>query len=338
MCSTKRVVIVIAGILLLLGGDLSAADKLPVFVSIVPQKYFVQQIGKDLVDAQVMVLPGASPATYEPKPKQMADISKTKIYFAIGVPFEKAWLNKIAAANPNMRVIHTDHGIEKLKMEAHHHHDDHAEEHNEDEHHEADHDSEKGEHHEDDDHKADHDNEKGEHHKEGEHDEDHHEHAGLDPHIWLSPPLVKIQARTIMAALQEVDPAHRSVYEANFREFTAQIDKLDADLKKTFEGKEGLQFMVFHPPWGYFAHAYGLKQVPIEIEGKDPKPAQLKKLIQHAREDGIKVVFVQPQFSTKSAELVAREIGGQVAFVDPLAEDWMANLRQVADKFEAALK
>jgi zinc transport system substrate-binding protein len=96
--------------------------------------------------------------------------------------------------------------------------------------------------------------------------------------------------------------------------------------------------MVFHPAWGYFADAYGLIQVPIEIEGKDPKPAQLKELIQHARENGIKVVFVQPQFSTNSAELIAQEIDGQVAFADPLAEDWMANLRQVADKFEAALK
>ena len=95
---------------------------------------------------------------------------------------------------------------------------------------------------------------------------------------------------------------------------------------------------MFHPAWGYFAHAYGLKQVPIEIEGKDPKPAQLQELIQHARENNIKVVFVQPQFSTKSAKLVAREIRGQVAFADPLAEDWMANLREVADKFQSALK
>jgi zinc transport system substrate-binding protein len=299
-----------------------AAGRLPVFVSIVPQQYFVQQIGKDLVDIQVMVQPGASPATYEPKPQQMADLSKAKIYFAIGVPFENAWLRKIADPNPNMRVIHTDQGIEKLAMAAHHHHhDDQTEEHHEGEHHEADH-----------------DHEKSEHHGEAAHDEDHHEHAGLDPHIWLSPPLVKIQARNILAALQEADPANQSVYEANFNEFTARIGQLDTDLKNTFAGKKGLQFMVFHPAWGYFAHAYGLKQVPIEIEGKDPKPAQLKELVQHARENGIKVVFVQPQFSTKSAELIAREIGGQVAFANPLAEDWMANMREVADKFESALK
>ena len=317
-----KLVLITFVLLPILMGNSAAADKLPVFVSIVPQKYFVQQIGKDLVEVQAMVQPGASPATYEPKPKQMADLSKTKIYFAIGVPFENAWLEKIADTNPNMRLVHTDHGIEKIAMTAHHHHhDEKAEKHHEGEHHEADP-----------------DHEKKEHHGEAAHDEDHHEHAGLDPHIWLSPQLVKIQARTILAALQKADPAHSSIYESNFQDFAARIDQLDADLKKTFAGKKDLQFMVFHPAWGYFAHAYGLKQVPIEIEGKDPKPAQLKELIQHAREKNIKVVFVQPQFSTKSAKLVAREIGGQVAFVDPLAEDWMANLREVADKFQAALK
>ncbi len=327
-------------------GDAFAADKLPVFVSIVPQKYFVQQIGKDLVDVHVMVNPGADPHTYEPKPKQMVAISKAKLYFAVGIEFEEANLNKITATNPNLKVIHTDHGIDKLAMEAHHHHDEeHAEEHHDTDHHEADHDHEKDEHHEDAEHdhheEAEHDHHEEaehDHHAEAKHDKDHDEHAGLDPHIWLSPPLVKIQARTILAALQEADPVHQSVYEANFDAFAAQIDQLDADLKQIFKGKTGLQFMVFHPSWGYFAHAYGLKQVPIEIEGKDPKPAQLKELIEHARENGIKVVFVQPQFSTQSAEVVAREIGGQVAFADPLAEDWMANVREVANKFQSALK
>ena len=149
---------------------------------------------------------------------------------------------------------------------------------------------------------------------------------------------MRMQARAILAALQDVDPEHRSIYEVHFREFDAKLERLDAELKKTFAGQTGLRFMVFHPAWGYFARAYGLKQVPIEIEGKDPKPGQLKALIQHARKDGIRVVFVQPQFSTKNAALVAREIGGQVAFADPLAEEWMANLRAVADKFQAALR
>lgn len=316
MCLLKKVTTVFTGILLLFMGDVSANDKLPVFVSIVPQKYFVEQIGKELVNVQAMVRPGSSPATYEPKPRQMAGLSKTKIYFAIGVPFENVWLEKIAAVNPDMKVVHTDHGIEKLEMTAHHHHKNRSEAR----------------------HEAEHDHKEGEHHGGKMADEKKHNHAGLDPHIWLSPALVKIQARTILAALQEADPGNRSVYESNFKAFITQIDRLDRELKSTLAGNRGMQFMVFHPAWGYFAHDYGLKQVPVEIEGKYPKPARLQALIQHAREKGIRIIFVQPQFSTKSAELVAREIDGQVAFANPLAEDWMANLRQVAGNFQAALK
>jgi len=94
--------------------------------------------------------------------------------------------------------------------------------------------------------------------------------------------------------------------------------------------------MVLHPSWGYFAEAYGLVQVPVEVEGKEPKPAQLQKLIRHAREHHIKTVFVQPQFSAKSAELLSREIGGRIVHADPLAEGWSANLREVARKFGEA--
>jgi len=327
----KRLILLVLLFVLSIGSA-NAGEKLSVFVSIVPQKYFVQQIGKDMVDVKIMVQPGASPATYEPKPRQMADISKTKLYFSIGVPFEKAWLKKIAAANPDMKVIHTDHGIEKIAMAAHHHHDE--EEHHDDKHHGHKHDGDEhhGEEHNGHAHEGDHHDEKA------HEDEDHHDHAGADPHIWLSPKLVKIQAKIMLKALQAADPSHKKEYAENFNSFAAKIDALDQDLKQIFAGKKGLQFMVFHPAWGYLAHDYGLKQVPIEIEGKDPKPAQLKELIEHAKSEDIKVIFVQPQFSTKSAELVAREIGGQVAFANPLAEDWMVNLRMITQKFKDALK
>ena len=294
----KRVLIgifAVSGVFLLSGSvNAQAGKKLAVFVSIAPQKYFVHQIGQERVDVQVMVQPGASPATYEPKPRQMAALSKTPIYFAIGVPFEKNWLKKFAAANPNMRVVHKDHGIQKIPMSAHRH--------------EAGQGPEK----------------------------DHY--GEPDPHIWLTPALVMIQARTIRDALQEIDPAHRSVYETNYKAFTSTLAALDAELRNMFADKQGLQFMVFHPSWGYFADTYGLKQVAVEIEGKNPKPAQLKELIEHAKEKGIKIIFVQPQFSSKSAKLVAREIGGQVAVADPLAQDWSANLRAVVREFKGALQ
>ena len=150
--------------------------------------------------------------------------------------------------------------------------------------------------------------------------------------------LVKRQAHHILAALKALDPSHSADFEANYERFITAVDALDQEFKATFSHHQGLEFMVFHPSWGYFADAYGLTQVPIEMEGKDPKPAQLRALIEHARERGIKVIFVQPQFSTKSAQLIAREIGGQVAIADPLAVDWLDNLRSVAASFKNALK
>jgi zinc transport system substrate-binding protein len=288
----------------------TALAKVDVFVSIAPQKYLVQQIGKDLVDAHIMVQPGADPHTYEPKPKQMVALARAQLYFAIGVEFEKARLKKISAANPQMKVIHTDEGIRKIPMPAHQHHDEEE------------------------------NDQSGEHSAESEHGDgdEPHGNGGLDPHIWLSPPLVMQQAQTILAALQAVDPLHRAAYEANYEAFCSEITALDAELRNIFAGKQGLQFIVFHPAWGYFADAYRLVQVPAEIEGKNPKPAQLKELIENAKEKNIKVIFVQPQFSTKSAELIAREIDAQVVFADPLAEDWANNLRAVAAKFRAALR
>jgi zinc transport system substrate-binding protein len=166
----------------------------------------------------------------------------------------------------------------------------------------------------------------------------HDDHHGLDPHIWLSPARVKIQAEAIAAALQAADPAHRSAYQANSQEFYTALEALDEELKTAFAGRQGRRFMVFHPSWGYFAHDYGLQQVSIQIEGKDPKPAQLQKLIEHARQNRIKVVFVQPQFSAKSAEMIAREIDGRVVVADPMARDWFANIRAVARAFQAALE
>jgi zinc transport system substrate-binding protein len=302
-------------LLILFSSICTAGEKPTVFVSIVPQKYFVQQISNNLINVEVMVQPGASPATYEPKPSQMARLSSCAAYFAVGVPFESAWLGKISAVNPSMNVVHTDKDIEKIAM-ARHHHEEEA---------------------------------NGEHHEEG-HQEGHHEnepsghdtnpdgHAILDPHIWLSPTLVKKQAEIMLETLTAILPDHAEVFAANYREFVEEIDDLDGFLKATFQGREGKRFMVFHPSWGYFAKEYGLEQIPIEIEGKSPKPSQLGKLIQHARENDIQVIFVQPQFSQKSAEVVAREIRGEVVFADPLAEDWLNNLKEVGEKFKSAVK
>jgi zinc transport system substrate-binding protein len=269
-----------------------------VFVSIIPQKFFVEKIGGEFVDVSVMVPPGTSPAVYEPKPSQMVALSKARVYFAIGVPFEAVWLERIMTANPDLIVVPTEKGIYKRVMREHHHEEEGI----------------------------------GILKKR-------HGHQVRDPHIWLSPPLVMVLARNVLAALCWADPSHSAAYERNFKQFIIELVELDAEIRKIFARHgRGRAFMVFHPAWGYFAEAYGLEQIPIEMEGKEPKAAELQKLIEHARQRDIKVIFVQPQFSAKVAKTIAKAIGGEVAYADPLALDWAANLRRQAAAFVAALR
>ena len=269
-----------------------------VAVSILPQKYFVKKIGGDRVHVSVMVLPGANPATYEPKPRQMVHLAKSEIYFAIGVPFEDHWLPKFAKANPKMKIVETQKGIGKIPMKANSHN-----------HHGAKHGHEK--------------NSTG----------------AKDPHIWLSPPLVMAQAKNILDGLVKADPANRKLYESNYDVFLSELEDLNQELKEMFQttGKNA-RFMVYHPSWGYFANTYGLEQIPIQLEGKKPSPRKLLELIQAALKNDIKVIFVQPQFSEKSAETIADAIGGKVVFADPLAKDWANNLLRVAEMFKSAFK
>jgi zinc transport system substrate-binding protein len=159
----------------------------------------------------------------------------------------------------------------------------------------------------------------------------------LDPHIWLSPGLVKQQAAAIYAALAELDCVHQAEYKTNLDAFLADIDRLDADIRARLKGVQGRKFIVFHPAWGYFARDYGLEQIPIEIGGQEPSAADMARLIAQAREEDIKVIFAQPEFSTRAAETIAREIGGKVLLISPLDPDWLENMRRVAGAFAEVL-
>jgi zinc transport system substrate-binding protein len=119
-------------------------------------------------------------------------------------------------------------------------------------------------------------------------------------------------------------------YRENLTAFLHHVDALDAELHQMLAPFRGQAFLVFHPAWGYFARTYDLRQVAVEVEGKSPKPQQLARLIAFARKENIQAIFVQPQFSAKSARTIAREIGAEVIAADPLAEDWAANLRRQA--------
>ncbi|WP_462325428.1 metal ABC transporter solute-binding protein, Zn/Mn family [Desulfoplanes sp.] len=286
---------------LALATPLFAASPMKVTVSIVPQEYFVHQIAGDLADVSAMVLPGASPATYEPKPNQMKALASSAVYFAVGAPFETTWLDKIRAANPNMAMVPTQKGVNKVPMARHLH--DHGEKN----------------------HKS-HDHGKG-------------SRTILDPHIWLAPDLVRLQARNTCKGLVAADPAHKHIYENNLAAFEHRLTDLDTSIR-TILGDTSTtnRFLVFHPAWGYFARAYGLEQIPVEIEGKSPSPKELVRLIKLAKEYGLDTVFVQPQFSRKNANVVARAIDGKVTRLDPLAPQWADNLLTAAKTIKEGLR
>lgn len=285
----------------------AAKDTLNVTVSILPQKYFVEKIAGQDVSVNVMVRPGASPATYEPKPAQMQELSTSDLYFAIGVPFENVWLAKFESVNPEMEIVKTHQNIDLRRMESSYSFIDN--------------------------------NIKNLDTAEG-HDHDHHHHEGMkDPHIWLSPALVKLQTQIILDKLIKHDPNNYQYYTENHQAFLKEIENTDLEIKKILSGNlKSNKIMVFHPSWGYFAEAYGLTQIPIEIEGKEPKMAQLQKLIDFAKNENLKIIFIQPQFSAKTAQIIANNIGGKVVQADPLAYNWSENLINVAKSFKQSLQ
>ncbi|MDY6954865.1 MAG: zinc ABC transporter substrate-binding protein, partial [Thermodesulfobacteriota bacterium] len=146
------------------------------------------------------------------------------------------------------------------------------------------------------------------------------------------------QAETIYQALATEDPAHGAYYLENLRTFHRDLDALDEEIARALKRAKTHKFMVFHPAWGYFARDYGLDQIPIEIEGKEPTAKDLIHIIEEAKAEGIGIIFVQKQFSKTSAETVARAIGGEVVHIDPLARDYLKNMKAIADLFAGVLK
>jgi zinc transport system substrate-binding protein len=166
---------------------------------------------------------------------------------------------------------------------------------------------------------------------------DHHDHGPADPHTWMSPELLMIQARTAADELIRLDPPGAEAYRANLAKTLATLQALNEDLAKTLAPVRGREMFVYHPAYGYFADAYGLIQKPIEIEGKSPTARELGILIDQARKVGATVIFAQPQDAGPGAAKAAQAISGRVVMLDPLAEDVPANLRSIATKVRDGL-
>lgn len=257
-----------------------AEEPISVFVSIQPQAYVVERIGQERVDVSVLVPPGKSPATYAPRPSQMAKLSRATLFFSIGVPFEQALMPKIKGASKGLTLVDTIQGIPLRRF-------------------------------------AD---------------------GGGDPHVWMNPLLVKQQAINVCNALSEKVPGSREYFRVNLETFLADLDRLDRTIAKALAPLAGETIFVFHPVFGYFADRYGLTQMAVEVGGKAPKGRALAGFIKKAKAARIRVIFVQPQFDTRTAHKIAAAINGAVVPLDPLAKDYISNLTAMARKIRQAFK
>ncbi|MCK5539419.1 MAG: zinc ABC transporter substrate-binding protein [Deltaproteobacteria bacterium] len=271
---------------------------IPIFVSIGPHLDFCQQIGGDRVSVQLLLPPGKSPATYAPAPQQIQSLSRAQLFFKVGLPFETALLTKIKALPKHPQIIDTQTGITLQPMQN-----------------------------------------KIDAKSQATYNENHqHLQTNLDPHSWLDPRLALKQATTIAATLSRSDPDGKDIYLDNLNSLKESLQALHKNLTATLAPFAGSTIFVYHPAFGYFAGAYNLHQLAVEIEGKRPKAKELAEFIKKARQERAKVIFVQPQFDQKSARKIADALNCAVIPLDPLAQNYCANLNSIAETIQKSLK
>jgi zinc transport system substrate-binding protein len=316
-------ILVVAGPGCAQAASAAAAGSVRAFVTIQPQAFFVERIGGDRVRVEVLVGPGQCAETFEATPKQLARMAGARLYFAVGMPMEETLVPRLLGNFPGLVVIDTQEGIARRDLG-----DDWVPGSDDagkpgdrspaaqgalDSH----------------DHAADADG-----HAAGEHA---HAHTGADPHTWLDPALAKVIAQNIARGMVQVDPADSGLFRANLQSLEADLDRVDADVRALLAPARGREMLVYHPYYGYFARAYGLRQAAIEVGGFRPGSKYLAGIIDRARENGIHAIFVQEGVALSAAQTVANEIGGRVIVLDPLSRDYLVNFREMARRVRAGL-
>ncbi|WXR62920.1 zinc ABC transporter substrate-binding protein [Peptostreptococcaceae bacterium AGR-M142] len=266
--------------------------------SILPIDNFVKKVGGNLVETMVMIPPGASPANYQPTPREMSMMSESSLYFSVGVATEAT--NIIPAVNQaNVKIINLDKKVKEIYEDRYF---DAIVEHEE------------------------------------EHHEEEHSHGGRDPHIWMSPKRAIVIVDQIQRELINLDPKNKEIYEANAKAYKEELIKLDESIKNTLSNYKNKTFIIMHPSLGYFADDYNLNMVAIEKNGKEATASHLQKVIEFAKSNDIHVVFYQAEFDSQQANVIANEIDGEVKEIAPLSPNYIDNLNEIIKAFEEALK
>lgn len=277
------------------------AEKLRVFVPVLPYEYLFERVGGEWIDVKAIVQEGGDCHNYSPTPRQVADIARSKLLVSGGLTFEANFYVAVGEGKNGPKEFDLLEGIELLEgtcsecataegKEAHEHEHEHE-----------------------------------------------HEHDEKDAHVWLSPKVLRHQASRVATLLKANLPSEAAPsIDANLASFMADLDRLDAELKTILAPKKGRAFYVYHGAFAYFAQDYGLQQKAIEVGNRKPSPKQVAAIAKRAKEEGVTTVFVQPQFDQSSATSLAETIGGKVQTLDPLEKDVLANLRVVARTIASA--
>lgn len=263
--------------------DASQEEKAVITVSIEPFRFFAEAIAGDNYRVNVIVPPGASPATYEPPPAVIRDLKDSELMIINAyLGFELAWIDRMININSDVEVLELAASQDLIAADSH------------------------------------------------SHDGISH-HTGVDPHFWVSPLRARIIARDIRDFLSEKDPGRKDEYWKNHQQLDSVIMETDAYLESLLNNTANKSFMIFHPSLSYLARDYGLEQIAVETEGKEPSPSDLKRLIDKGRDKNIKAILIQREFDKRNADLIAAEIAAETIIIDPLAYDWVSAVRTIAE-------
>lgn len=279
------------------------ASGIVIAVSILPQKYFLERVGGNRVTALVLVGPGQNPHSYEPTPRQMAALAASRAWIKSGTDFEISLEPKIRKQYPTLSIVDGTAGVMFRELEAH-----------------SD---------------ADEKSDSGENAQAGNGDENALGiELNIDRHSWLGREPAKIMAGWIRDTLISIDPAGEALYRANCESLVADIDAEFDSLKSRLAPLAGTKVFVFHPSFGYFLDEFAITQEAVEVGGKEPTARALAALIEEAKRDKPAAIFVQAQFPVNAAKKIADSVGADVVSLDPLAPDWLANIKRIGAALE----
>lgn len=270
-------------------------SKIVVAASVLPQKEFIEKVGGDKVQVIIMVPPGADPHTYEPKASQMEQITNAQMYVQVGSGIDFEMSWMDKMKSLNRNMLVINDSNGIAFIPS------------------------------------------IENISTIEKNGENFSSAGIiesDPHVWVSPKNAQVMVENIYQGLVKIDPKNKEYYLINKENYLKELRNLDKNITNQLSNQKGSKILVYHPSWGYFCRDYGMTQIAIEKEGKDPTPKEMMNIINLSKKDNITAIFVSPQYNTRSSEVIASEIGAKLVFIDELAPDYINNMKKIVEAFE----